>query len=397
LFVIHHMLLGTDRQARRLRYIAAACGVLLAAAAWIQVRTVESRREVAMQASADAATAAIRQARTVDAMTWAPDELLAAESAARGALVAQRIEETRFWPIPNAARVTDAYAEAERGARQARVLAGDRHTAAARATASAIADAAEEVGASAGPAAAVHLDPDRRSVQIRAQLALDEARVYEREGDLASAYAHAREAQDLAGQVRDHAAAVAARYADAETLARWRRWKEETIAWSRRERRAAIVVAKEAHLLTLYVAGAAVKTYAVDLGFNWIADKARAGDDATPEGRYHIVSQRAGGAFHRELLLDYPNAEDRAEFNRARRNGDLPPSAGIGGAIEIHGEGGRGRDWTQGCVAVKNTDMDDLYRRVAVGTPVTIVGSDDFGAIAEFATQHRDGRSGRQH
>ena len=63
--------------------------------------------------------------------------------------------------------------------------------------------------------------------------------------------------QSLAGQVRDHAAAVAARYADAETLARWQRWKDETIAWSRREGRAAIVVAKEAHLLTLFVNGRA--------------------------------------------------------------------------------------------------------------------------------------------
>jgi murein L,D-transpeptidase YafK len=156
------------------------------------------------------------------------------------------------------------------------------------------------------------------------------------------------------------------------------------------------VVAKEAHLLTLYINGEPARTYAVDLGFNWIADKARAGDDATPEGRYHIVSRRGGGAFYKGLLLDYPNAEDREEFNRARRNGNLPQSAGIGGAIEIHGEGGRGRDWTRGCVAVKNTDMDDLFRRVGVGTPVTIVGSDDFGAIAEFAAQYRDGRAGRQ-
>ena len=391
------MVLGSGRRLRRWPILAAACALIVIAGAGLELRAVRSRRGAAMAASAAAAGTAVREARAADAMTWARDELLAAEVSARSALVAQRIEETRLWPIPDASRVTGAYAEAEGLARQALALAGDRRAAAVQATAAAIAQAADDVAASVGPSAAVRLDADRRSLLAQARLRLGEARVYAREGNLASAYSRARESQDLAARVRDHAAAIAARYADAQTLARWRRWKEETIAWSRRERRAAIVVAKEAHVLTLYVAGEAAKTYAVDLGFNWIADKARAGDDATPEGRYHVVSRHAGGAFHKGLLLDYPNAEDRAEFSRAQRNGSLPRSAGIGGLIEIHGEGGRGRDWTQGCIAVTNTDMDDLFRRVGVGTPVTIVGSDDFGPIAEFAAQHRDGRAGRQH
>lgn len=386
---------GTDRHARPQRYLAAACAALLLAAVFVVLHTIGSRRETAMQAAADAATAAVREARAADALNWAPDELLTAEAAAHRALAAQRLEETRFWPIPHAARVVDAYGEAERGARQTLELARARHATAVRTTAAAIAQATDDVAIGARLAASIRLDPDRRSLLAQAHLALGEARVYEREGNLGRAAVRARDAQDLAGRVRDHAAAVAARYADAETLARWRRWKEETIAWSRRERRAAIVVVKEAHLLTVFVRGEPARTYKADLGFNWIADKARAGDDATPEGRYHIISRSAAGPFYKALLLDYPNAEDRAEFARARRNGDLPPSAGIGGAIEIHGEGGRGRDWTQGCVAVTNTDMDDLFVRVGVGTPVTIVGSDDFGAIAEFAVQQRDGRAGR--
>ena len=60
----------------------------------------------------------------------------------------------------------------------------------------------------------------------------------------------------------------------------------------------------------------------------------------------------------------------------------MPAAAGIGGLIEIHGEGGRGRDWTRGCVALANPDIDDLFRHVEVGTPVTIVGSDEPGALA---------------
>jgi len=386
---------GRGREAFRRRWLAAACAALLLAAAFFVLHTIGSRREAAMQAAAGAAMAAVREARTADALTWAPDELLAAEAAVHRALVAQRIEETRLWPIPDSARVGADYAEAEQTARRTLQLARARLATAVGATASAIAQATADILASDQLAASIRLDADRRDLLAQAHLALGEARVYERAGNLERAAVRAGDAQDLAGRVRDHAASVAARYADTETLAKWQRWKEETISWSRREGQAAIVVAKEAHLLTLFVRGEPARTYKVDLGFNWIADKARAGDDATPEGRYRIVSRRTAGPFYKGLLLDYPNAQDRVEFSRARRNGDLPASAGIGGAIEIHGEGGRGRDWTQGCVAVKNTDMDDLFARVGVGTPVTIVGSDDFGPIAEFAIQHRDGGAGR--
>jgi len=380
---------------RRWRLMMAGAVIVLVVAS-LAVTKIGSSRDAAMRSVADAATAAVRAARAADAMTWAPDELLAAEGRLRDALLAQRIEEARLWPIPDAARVSAAYAETERAARETIALARDRHAAAVTTTAAAIQEATSAVAASASLASAIHLDVDRRRLLAEAQLALTEARVYDREGDLGRATVRAREAGALAGQVQDHAAAVAARYADAQTLARWRRWKEETIAWSRREGRAAIVIAKEAHLLTLFVGGEPARTYRVDLGFNWIADKAHSGDGATPEGRYRIVSRNAASQFHKALLLDYPNAEDRAEFDRARRSGDLPRSVGIGGLIEVHGEGGRGRDWTRGCVALTNPDMDELFARVSVGTPVTIVGSDDFGAIAEFAVQQRDAGAARR-
>jgi lipoprotein-anchoring transpeptidase ErfK/SrfK len=385
----HNPVLGLGSLLARRWRLAAVSAVVLLAAVAVLLSSTASRRRAVIETAARTATAAVKEARGADAMTWAPGELASAERALRDGLSAQRVQETRLWPVPDAARVGAAYADAERSARQAAALARDRHTAAVRTTASMIEKAAGAVAATADVASSIRLDRDRRSLLARADLALAEARVYQREGDLGVATARARAAIDLAGQVRDHAAAVAARYADAETLARWRRWKDDTIAWSRREGRAAIVVVKEAHLLTLFVRGEPVKTYRADLGFNWIADKSHAGDDATPEGRYHIVSRRSGGAFYKAFLLDYPNAEDRAEFKRARSSGDLPPSAGIGGFIEIHGDGGRGRDWTNGCVAVTNTDIDDLFARVGVGTPVTIVGSDDFGPIAEFAAQHR--------
>ena len=351
-----------------------------------------------MAASADAARAAIRDARSADAAMWAPNELQDAERVSREALTAQRIQEVRIWPVPAAGPVVAAYAAAESAARAAKAVAQERRGRASRAAASQVEAANTLVSASEALALRLRVGKERRSLLAAARLAVDEARVYQRAGDYRNATVRALRARDLTAQVRDHAATVVARYADPDTVARWRRWKEETIALSKREGRAAIVVFKEAHLMTLFVRGEPVSTYKIDLGFNWTADKLHEGDGATPEGRYRVSARmgKLASIYYRALLLDYPNADDRAEFNRARRLGDLPASARIGGLIEIHGGGGRSQDWTSGCIAVTNSDMDDLFDRVGVGTPVTIVGSDDYGAIAEFATQHRGGADGRR-
>jgi len=79
-----------------------------------------------------------------------------------------------------------------------------------------------------------------------------------------------------------------------------------------------------------------------------------------------------------------------------KRAGQLPRGAALGGLIEIHGEGGRGKDWTKGCVALSNDDIDDLYRKVGVGTPVTIVGGDGRGVFAQLARESGSGSGGTQ-
>jgi hypothetical protein len=343
-----------------------------------------------MQVAADAAGAAIRAARDAGAMRWAPDELAAAERASRDALTRQRVEQVRLWPIPDAAPVVDAWSAAARSARSATELARSRHAVGANSATEQIEKARQAVSDSEAAAAMIYLGSERRLLAA-ARTVLDEARAYQRAGDLETAAGRAGHAASLAAQATDRAVALAERYADADAIARWQRWKDETIAWSRREGRAAIVVVKDAHLMTVFVRGAPVKTYGVELGFNWIADKVQEGDGSTPEGRYRVTARmdRLASDYYKALLIDYPNAEDRAEFSRLRRRGELPPAARIGGLIEIHGGGGRQRDWTDGCVAVTNPEMDDLFRRVSVGTPVTIVGSDTYGPIAEFADRHR--------
>ncbi|HNV01891.1 MAG TPA: L,D-transpeptidase [Vicinamibacterales bacterium] len=377
--------------------IAAALVAAVAAAAG-GIITVANRREARMAAASNAARAALLAARAAGASTWAPADLLNAEQASRDAAIARRVQELRLWPLPAADEVVAAFDRAERLARAAQRAADEARARASDVAAEQLAAANTLVTASETLAHRLRVGKERRSLLAEARLAVEAGRVYQREGDHRNATIHALRAKELVAKVRDHAASVVARYADPETVAQWRRWKEDTIAWSRREGRAAIVVCKEAHLLTLFVRGQAVATYPVDLGFNWTADKAREGDGATPEGRYRIVTKMGNpqSVYYKALRLDYPNADDRAEFSRARRDGTIPASSRIGGLIEIHGGGGRNQDWTSGCIALANRDMDDLFERVGVGTPVTIVGSDDYGAIAEFASQHRGNGDGRR-
>jgi lipoprotein-anchoring transpeptidase ErfK/SrfK len=369
---------------------AVAIGVLLLVGAWLAVRAVSSHRQALMQTAADSAGAAVRAARAENAMRWAPDELGAAERASRDALMRQRVEQESAWLVPDAAPVVDAWGAAERLARRTAEVARSRHADSANSASGRIDEARQAVSDAEAVAAKIHLGADRRLL-ADARSVLSEALSYQRGGDLDKAGARARDAAALAGQVNERAVALAGRFADADTVARWQRWKNETIEWSRREGRAAIVVLKDAHVMTVYVRGEPVKTYPVELGFNWIADKREEGDGATPEGRYRIVTRmdHLSSDYYRALLIDFPNAEDRSQFARARRSGDLPASARIGGLIEIHGSGGRGNDWTNGCVALRNAEMDDLFRRVDVGTPVTIIGSDTYGPIADFVRRNK--------
>jgi len=157
---------------------------------------------------------------------------------------------------------------------------------------------------------------------------------------------------------------------------RWKNLANDAISASRGGNKV-ILVDKVAHILYVYQSGKAIRSYDVEFGPNWMAHKERAGDKATPEGNYHITSKKAGGGtgYHKAMLLDYPNAEDRARFAQKKRQGLISRRTGIGNLIEIHGNGGRGFDWTSGCVGMRDRDIDDLYRLVGSGTRVTIVGS----------------------
>lgn len=163
-----------------------------------------------------------------------------------------------------------------------------------------------------------------------------------------------------------------------ENYDNWTEWKEETIGLSKKTGSTAIIIDKCSKKCTVYKAGKPKYSFEIELGPNWIGDKRHKGDKATPEGKYKVIKKiRAPHTiYYKALLINYPNAIDQKEFAKEVKNGTLPKNTDIGGLIEIHGEGGRGFNWTNGCVALKNKDIDDVYSVTVIGTPVTIIGSE---------------------
>jgi murein L,D-transpeptidase YafK len=133
-----------------------------------------------------------------------------------------------------------------------------------------------------------------------------------------------------------------------------------------------IIVHKKEHTLELMHAGRVIKSYKIALG-RQPGRKQQQGDLRTPEGVYVIDSRNAKSSCHRSLHISYPNAADR---ERARKLG-VPP----GGDISIHGlpngEGyigaaHRQHDWTFGCIAVTDEEIEEIWKLVDNGTPIEI-------------------------
>jgi len=163
------------------------------------------------------------------------------------------------------------------------------------------------------------------------------------------------------------------RYTDKALIEKWKKCVNEVAAESREKGAPAIVVSKIDRSLTVYKHGRPLKTYEIGIGRNGLADKLLAGDGATPEGSYRVIKKIARSRYHKALLLNYPNEEDRREFLKLKKRGLISKRAGMGGLIEIHGGGKEGM--TYGCVSLENRDMDEVFELVPLGTPVAIVGS----------------------
>lgn len=162
-----------------------------------------------------------------------------------------------------------------------------------------------------------------------------------------------------------------------KSFPQWKRLVDKTIKDSRSTGSYSIIIDKFSRKLYVYQKGVKKMEFNAELGKNWVGDKRVKGDHATPEGMYKITKKMDSRKtkYYKALLLDYPNAEDLARFKAEIAKGSLPASSRIGGLIEIHGNGGKGIDWTEGCIALTDKEMDIIYKVTVPGTPVTIVGS----------------------
>ncbi|MEM6372023.1 MAG: L,D-transpeptidase family protein [Pseudomonadota bacterium] len=133
---------------------------------------------------------------------------------------------------------------------------------------------------------------------------------------------------------------------------------------------ARVRVYKSKRLMVLDGHKRVLKTYPIGLGFAPEGHKQFEGDGKTPEGRYVIDRRNPNSLFHLSIGVSYPNAQDRAF---ARAQGKSP-----GGDIFIHGGPRAGiddmdkKDWTAGCIAVTNRQMEQVYAMVRNGTPIEI-------------------------
>lgn len=155
-----------------------------------------------------------------------------------------------------------------------------------------------------------------------------------------------------------------------------------------------IRVSKRSKAVFLYEGTDLVMKLPADFGYNAFADKERRGSETnpddwrTPEGTFFVVKKNPYSKFYKAFVLNYPTADDADRGLRqglisnaqhraiveAENSFSMPPmSTALGGMIEIHGDGtGASTNWTQGCIAVHNDHMDELWEWVVVGTPVLV-------------------------
>jgi murein L,D-transpeptidase YafK len=144
-------------------------------------------------------------------------------------------------------------------------------------------------------------------------------------------------------------------------------------AWAK-DKATRVVIHKQQRTLVVFQKEKTLATFHVALGFEPVGPKEKQGDGKTPEGTYVLDFKKPNSAYYKAIHVNYPNAQDRL---RAKKLGVSP-----GGDIMIHGQpNGYGwaaaatqkTDWTLGCIALTNEDMDALWGWVEPGTPVEIL------------------------
>jgi lipoprotein-anchoring transpeptidase ErfK/SrfK len=141
-----------------------------------------------------------------------------------------------------------------------------------------------------------------------------------------------------------------------------------------------ILIDKKHYYLEIQNNGKTAKKYPMSLGRDPFTRKLHQDNKTTPEGLYKIINLQKKATFYKAIDINYPNTLDRIRYNSMRANGQIPNGRGIGGEIQIHGKhprfGSIQRNWTWGCISLRNADMDEIFSLsgLKVGIPVIIFG-----------------------
>ncbi len=159
-----------------------------------------------------------------------------------------------------------------------------------------------------------------------------------------------------------------------------------------------IVIRKDTRILSTYLNGKLKEQFPISLGLDPISAKTKSGDGATPEGFYTVTYKKFRSRFYRFLGLSYPNLHDADQaylagiisrddyqliWEKTKKGLPPPGKTPLGGGVGIHGggllkdtkDGDKIRDWTEGCIALKNKDMEKLFDWAEIGTPVLILNA----------------------
>ena len=140
-----------------------------------------------------------------------------------------------------------------------------------------------------------------------------------------------------------------------------------------------IIINKSEYKLTILYNEKKIKSYPIVFGSNPVDDKLRQGDSCTPEGIFKVRAFYPHKSWSKFIWIDYPTANSWEKHNAAKTSGKITENASIGGEIGIHGVPA-GYDnmidekynWTLGCISLKNTDVNEIYNIIKVGTKIEI-------------------------
>jgi hypothetical protein len=327
------------------------------------------------QIEVERARVAIARARDHHSEVYSPVLFREAQNSYDSAMAAWRSENDRFILLRNYEQVLSFASLAEKKANEATSNTISRSNSLKSTLSSELSRLQKEMTSFEKIFLAMPLPQDLKKKHARGKLLLREAEIDLQKENYVNGNVKIAEANEYISGSYNLAKKTLEEYF--KNYPDWQEWAMAAINESRKTGSYVILIEKIPALCHLYQGGKKKYTFEAEFGSNWLGDKKSRGDMATPEGSYTITKKLSGSStkYHKALMINYPNKIDIQEFNERIRNGQLPADARIGDMIEIHGDGGKGANWTQGCVALRNADMDILYKYVAKGTPVTIIGS----------------------